>query len=267
VIAGIRWATAAGADVISLSLSDPAGSPDLEAAVAEAVAQGIVVVASGGNRATAVDTTDGLRYPAAYPGVLAVAAADVSGRVTDASIHGSHIDVSAPGSFVVTTATTAGTCLFTAEEPSSSYATAYAAGAIALLVGAFPGASAELIEYRLMASASRADPDRRDDRAGWGFIQPFEALTMVPDAEVRGPAFAADAPAPALRPAVAAVSPDSEPPPIRLSREVALTAGIVAVALVGSFVVFTMLRRKPVPVAGPRTSGGLFPTREPPPQE
>jgi type VII secretion protein EccB len=265
VVAGIRWAIDADADVINLSLSDPAGSPELEAAIADAVARGIVVVASGGNRATAVDTTDGLRYPAAYPGVLAVAAADVNGLVTDASIHGAHIDVSAPGSFVVTTATTAGTCLFTADEPSSSYATAYAAGAAALLVSEFPGASPEAIEYRLMASASRANPDDRDDRAGWGFIQPFEALTMLPDAGVRGPAFVAGSSAAALHPAVAAVSPGAEPPAIRLSREVALTAGCVAIALVGSFVVLTMLRRRPAPVAPPRTDGGLFPDPERPP--
>jgi hypothetical protein len=196
--------------------------------------------------------------------VLAVAAAGVNGLVTDASIHGPHIDVAAPGSFVVTTATTAGTCLFTAEEPSSSYATAYAAGAAALLVSAFPDASPELIDYRLMASASRADPDRRDDRAGWGFIQPFEALTMLPDPGVRGPAFVGGAPAAALRPAVATVTPGGEAPAIRLSREIALTAGCVGVALVGSFVVLTLLRRRPAPVAAPRTNGGLFPDSERP---
>lgn len=267
VVAGIRWAIGAGADVINLSLSDPAGSPALESAIADAVARGIVVVASGGNRGTAVDKTDGLRYPAAYPEVLAVAAADVTGLVTDASIHGSHIDVSAPGAFVLTTATTAGTCLFTAEEPSSSYATAYASGAVALLVSAFPEAPPALIEYRLMATASRADPDQRDDRAGWGFIQPFEALTMSPDAGVRGPAFAGDRTIPALQPATAVVIAEAKPPAIRLSREVALTAGCAAVALVGAFVVLTMLRRRPSHVAAPRTGGGLFPTPEPPAQE
>ena len=152
--AGIRWAAEHDADIINVSLSEVAGSAELEAAVQAAHDAGSLVVASGGNRATAEDTSDGARYPAAYPGVLGVTATDASGTVTDDSIHGPQIDVSAPGQSVTTSATGAGDCVYATEAPSSSFATGYASGAAALVAAAHPSEGPDEWAYRLMAAGS-----------------------------------------------------------------------------------------------------------------
>ncbi|AYF97735.1 type VII secretion protein EccB [Protaetiibacter intestinalis] len=267
VTAGIRWAVAHGADVINLSLSQPVDDPELAAAVREAVAAGVVLVASGGNRDTAVVTTDGLRYPAAYPDVLGVAAAGLDGRVTETSIHGPQVDVSAPGADVWSTAPGAGNCQFTnATDPSSSYATGYATGAVALLRERFPEETPAQLEYRLMVSAARADPDTRDDRDGWGFIQPFEALTVLPDAGLRGPAAPEGVGAPALTPAGVELAPDAGVPPIRITRELAIGIASLSLVVVGAIVVIALGRRRPEPQPPPRTGGGLFPSTTPDPE-
>jgi membrane-anchored mycosin MYCP len=130
--AGIRYAADARAQIINVSMSDFTASSDLEAAVSYAASRGSLVVASAGNRATATDTTDGPRYPAAYPGALAVSATDAKGLVTDDSIHGPHVEIAAPGSQILTTARGAGDCLYAAEAPTTSFATAYVSAAAAL---------------------------------------------------------------------------------------------------------------------------------------
>ena len=84
--AGIRYAARMGADVINVSFGASNDSLVLREAIQEAQTRGAVVVASAGN-----DGRRGATYPAAYPGVIAVAA---SGLVT-----GGGIDYRAPASF------------------------------------------------------------------------------------------------------------------------------------------------------------------------
>ena len=71
VAAGVRWATAHGADVINLSLGLAPTATDVAAAVNEAVAKGVVVVAASGNSARPVCAD-----PAAVPDVICVTATD-----------------------------------------------------------------------------------------------------------------------------------------------------------------------------------------------
>jgi type VII secretion-associated serine protease mycosin len=184
---GIRAAVDAGAQVINVSISTPDDDPALRSVVEYAVTHGSLVVASAGNWGTATTDDAGPRYPAAYPGALAVAAVDAAGLPSDNSIHGEHVDVAAPGANVLTTFPGAGDCVFGTEAAESSYATAYAAGAAALVAGAHPDESPEQWAYRLEATAVRPDPDRRDDEIGWGVVQPYQAVTLVPGPAVRGP--------------------------------------------------------------------------------
>lgn len=184
---GITHAVSAGADVINLSLSTTSNRPDVRAAVAAAVRAGVIVVASAGNRAQAADAKDGLRYPAAYPGVIGVAATNAADVVTEDSIHGPQVDLAAPGDNVVTTFRSWGDCVFSQGQQSSSYATAYVAGAAALARQALPGASPADIAHRLETTASRGTRTVRTDAAGWGVVQPYEAITAVLDNTVSGP--------------------------------------------------------------------------------
>lgn len=185
--AGITRATDLGAQVIVVAMSDDVDSAALRAATENAYARGSLIVASAGNRGTTSVTTDSPRYPGAYPGALAVTAVTLSGRPTDDSIHGPHVDVAAPGQEVLTTATGAGDCVYSADAPSSSFSTAYTAGVAALLAEAYPEEGPEGWIYRLEATADRPNPDGRDDLIGWGRISPAAALGLRPDGSTRGP--------------------------------------------------------------------------------
>lgn len=184
---GIRYAADHGARIINVSLSDTSDSAELHGAVSYAASLGSLVVASAGNRGTASDVSDGVRYPAGYPEALGVGAVGEGNIVSAASINGPQVDVTAPGTNVLTSATGAGDCLYASTDASTSFATGYASAAAALVAEAFPTATPAEWRYRLMVTASRAGPDHRDDANGWGFIQPYEALTTVLDGTLRGP--------------------------------------------------------------------------------
>lgn len=185
--AGIKQASDLGAQIIAVAMSDAVDTPALREASAHAAANGSLIVASAGNRATTENFDDSPRYPAAYPGALSVTAVTLSGRATDDSIHGDHVDVAAPGQKVLTIASGAGDCMYAPDAPSSSFSTAYVAGVAALLAEAFPEEGPEGWAYRLMATADRPNPDARDDMIGWGRIQPAAALALRPDRTTRGP--------------------------------------------------------------------------------
>lgn len=88
----IRFAARNGAHVINLSLGGPLPSRVLSDAVQYARSRGVVVVAAAGNSGS-----DRPGYPAAYDGVIAVAATQYDRTATFYSNWGRHIDIAAPG--------------------------------------------------------------------------------------------------------------------------------------------------------------------------
>lgn len=188
IAAGIRYAVDAGARVVNVSLSSPTPDDDLEAAVAYAVSRDVLVVASAGNRDEA-DASDGPRWPAAYPGVLGVTAVDTADQVTDASVHSEAVDVAAPGQQVVSAWFDDKDCVNAPPPaaPQTSWATGYVSGVAALVASAHPDAPAEEIAYRIQASADRPVRAERDDRRGWGIVQPYAAMVMTLDPSRPGP--------------------------------------------------------------------------------
>jgi type VII secretion-associated serine protease mycosin len=187
IAAGIDAAVAAGARIVNVSMSTPVDTPELRDAVRRAVEAGSLVVASAGNRNTSSDETDGPRYPAAYEGVLGVAAVDVDDQPTQDSIHGAHVDVVAPGTNILTAFHAAGDCMLSGEEASTSFATAYVSAAAALLAERYPQESPAQWAYRLEVTAARAQPAERDDLVGWGIVRPDQALSFVDDGTAAGP--------------------------------------------------------------------------------
>ncbi len=89
---GILWATAHGARVINMSFTLSAADASIAAAVEQARAQGVVLVAAAGNNGT-TDVT----YPAAFPGVVSVAGTDAADARYAWSSFGSWVQLAAPG--------------------------------------------------------------------------------------------------------------------------------------------------------------------------
>jgi PKD repeat protein len=98
IAAGVIYAANKGAKVINLSLGGYAYSNALRDAVNYAVSRGAVVVGGAGNDNVATPF-----YPAAYENVIAVAATDTDDRKGNFSNYGEWVDLSAPGSDIMTT--------------------------------------------------------------------------------------------------------------------------------------------------------------------
>ena len=185
---GIEWAAEHGADIINVSLSTASDDPALARAVRVAANEGALVVASTGNRETTENQDSIVRYPAAFDGVLGVAAVDLAGGyAADASFASEFVDVVAPGSQVDTTYLDVGDCTLDDGHPSSSYATGYVSGVAALIASAHPDESPQQWAYRIKVTALRADPSARTDETGWGEIRPYEALSFIDDGTAPGP--------------------------------------------------------------------------------
>lgn len=92
VAQGIMEAVDRGAGVVNVSLGSQGDSQVLRDAVAYARERGVVIVASAGNNGM-----DGIAYPAAYEGVLAVGSVDAQGQKLDFSNTGWALDAAAPG--------------------------------------------------------------------------------------------------------------------------------------------------------------------------
>ncbi|WP_369380677.1 type VII secretion-associated serine protease mycosin [Streptomyces sp. cg36] len=170
---GIRWAVDHGADVINLSLGDDSASAHPEAAedaaIQYALSRGAVVVASAGNGG---EQGDHVSYPAAYPGVIAVAAVDRFGTHAAFSTRRWYATVSAPGVDVVI------------ADPDRKYyegwgtsaASAFVSGAVALVRAAHPRLTPAQIKTLLADTARNAPRGGRDDSRGYGMVDPAAAL-------------------------------------------------------------------------------------------
>ena len=247
---GIRYATDHGAQIINVALSTASHDSRLIDAVEYATGHGSLVVASAGNRdqsaSVASNDRDGARYPAAAEGALGVAATGADGVVTSDSIHGPHVALSAPGQNILSVSPAGGDCIFAADAPATSYATGYVSAAAALVAATFPSETPAQWAYRLEVTARRANPDARDDVSGWGIVQPYSALTVVPGADLRGPAnpFVDVQQSPAPEASAAPIAVHEQPPANAQAWALASVVGVVALAALGTIGTLGMLRRR-----------------------
>lgn len=249
---GIVLAARAGARVINVSLTSPSDEGGLlAAAVATATERGALVVASAGNRSPDEEELAGPRYPAAIDGVLGVTAVDATDTVTEASVHGPHVDVAAPGTDVLATAPGGLDCALTGD-PSASWATAYVSAAAALVAQAYPDETPAQWAHRLQVTAARHTVDERDDRAGWGVVRPTAALTFVDDGSAPGPPSPVHAAPVRVPPAAPDPVLGAAPDPLEPVRGIAVwwvLAGVVAV--VGAVLASLLVPGRRRPPAGP----------------
>jgi len=157
VAAGIVWAVDHGASVVNVSIAGSGGSGELRSAIAYARRHDVLVVAAAGN---AADTSPA--YPAAYPGVVGVAAEDAEDRIYDWSSRGDWVDLAAPGCATLP----AGDSV--AAACGTSFAAPLVAAIAALERASDPRVSASRIAARLPAlvAARRRGETARLDVAG-----------------------------------------------------------------------------------------------------
>jgi subtilisin family serine protease len=143
---GIRYAVDNGARIVNLSLAGQ-GSQVLEDAIAYAQSKGALVVAAAGN-----DGDDRVEYPAAYAGVVGVAATDRLGqRLSPFSNFGATVDLAAPGQAVLSAAPGGRYGQFT----GTSFAAPMVSATAALLLARHPEWNGADAAVRIQRSARR----------------------------------------------------------------------------------------------------------------
>ena len=160
ISAGINWAADHGAGVINLSLGGSKPSALIEHAIDQALARNVVVVAAAGNA-----FTGDAQYPAAYPGVLAVAATDAQGHRPAFSSFGPWVGVAAPGTQMRTTSGTS-----VAVSDGTSFSAPLVSAAAALLRTRHPDWTQAQVVQRIEQTADDAGPVGVDPFFGHGIL-------------------------------------------------------------------------------------------------
>ncbi|MGR6322575.1 type VII secretion-associated serine protease mycosin [Micromonospora soli] len=180
VAKGVRWAVDHGALVINLSLGGSEPSPPLAAAIDYAFARNVVVVACTGNLATSDSRK--VWYPAREPGVLAVTGLDRNDNLWSGSVTGHETVLSAPATAIYG-ARPGGYWLM----QGTSFAAPLVAATAALVRARYPQMSAADVVNRIITTARDLGPTGRDDRFGYGMVDPVAALTSDVPSVARNP--------------------------------------------------------------------------------
>jgi hypothetical protein len=189
LIRGIRWAVRSRARVINISAGGPGFSEPLHDAVRWALDRGVLIVASVGNDG---DAGGLLNYPAAYPGVLGVAAqcgAEVRlpacpepFGVATFSNRNRSVDLVAPGVDVVSAVPLRVTgdrvAPGYARKSGTSMAAPFVAGAAVLVLANHPRLSPSQVRRQLLSTAVDIGPRGRDLRSGNGVVNPQAAAAL-----------------------------------------------------------------------------------------
>jgi subtilisin family serine protease len=161
LVKGIRYAVGKGAKVISMSLgTDEWGAfapyeEDVAAAVNYALGKGVVLLASAGNGGSTdrldTDANNVVSYPAAYPGVIAVAAMAPEGQRAKFSQVHTYNMIAAPGVDIYSARNLGGYKTVAGTSP----ACALAAGAVALMLSRNPDLTPRQVRDILVQTAKK----------------------------------------------------------------------------------------------------------------
>jgi subtilisin len=174
--------------LVNMSLGFSTDSPPLQQATQSLYNSGVIMVASAGNRCAQSPSQDegggdncqgglaltcdpsqtAVKYPAAYPWVLAVTATDYYDQVATYSVSGPQVDVAAPGGSKATgmrilSTTTGGGY---GEGSGTSQAAAHVTGAVALALQIQPGLSFTQVRSVLQTTAKNLGYPQEQQGAG-----------------------------------------------------------------------------------------------------
>ena len=199
----VKFAVARHVKVINMSLGT-ADTPGMAAAVKQAEAADIVVVAAAGNAGTGH-----VIIPAAYPGVVAAGAIDDTGARWPGSSYGPQVALTAPGVGIPVENANGVPKTVKGTSESSAYVTA----SVALVRAMHPDWTAGQTIRALLATATKAGGAtglQRNDRYGYGIVNPLAALSVGAPVAKDNPLLAGAAPLAASLPAPAS-SPAAAP--------------------------------------------------------
>lgn len=183
IIAGIEWAVAEDAKVLSLSLGG--GNYDgycdkdrLAKKVNWAVSQGLVVTVSAGNEGAGVSS------PACASEAIAVGAVDKTDVRPSWSNYGSALDLVAPGVDILSTysCVAAGDCgsYRYAWMSGTSMSAPHVAGTAALILQKNPGYTVDEVKEALYSTAVDLGTGGYDQYYGHGRVDAYAAVTYTP---------------------------------------------------------------------------------------
>jgi subtilisin family serine protease len=170
LLKSVNWAVANGARVLNLSFEGP-HDPLLERFLKTISTVGIIVVAAVGNAGPEAKPA----YPAAYETVIAVTAVDYRKRLYHRAIHGSHVDVAAPGVKILSTKPGGKYGFLT----GTSMAAAYVSGIAALMLEQKPDLTTSEFVDLLSRSAIDLGKSGKDPLFGHGLVDAYGTLKGV----------------------------------------------------------------------------------------
>ena len=181
--AGIVWATDHGAKVINMSVGGFPYSQFVHDAVRYAWNRGVILVGAAGNNAV-----DGPFYPASYPEVVSVSATQVDDEFSHWSNYGATVDVSAPGSSILTT--NCPVCKPIEQDltgdhrytyiSGTSFAAPNVSGVVALIVGRYPTMTNAEVVNQLKSTVDDLGYPGWDNRYGLGRVNAYRAVGGSP---------------------------------------------------------------------------------------
>lgn len=170
--AGIRKATLHRARVINMSIGygDPSIDPLVEAALADAAAAGIIIVASAGNSATS-----SVHYPASSQYAIAAGSSTSADARSSFSNYGTGLDIMAPGSSLISI----GLNDATVTGSGTSFSAPIISAAAALVRAIRPGLTPSEFLHFLRSTARDIGEAGWDDFTGPGRIDLHRLLTVA----------------------------------------------------------------------------------------
>ena len=177
LLTAIRWSADKGADVINMSVGGFPYSQLMQDAVNYAWSKGAVLVGAAGN-----NRREESYYPASFDNVISVSATQVNDEFSNWSSYGPKVDLSAPGSSVLTT--NCYTCTYADHDSwgshtfisGTSFATPNVSGVVALIRARYPTYSPAQVVARLFNTVDDRGYSGWDKRYGRGRVNALRAV-------------------------------------------------------------------------------------------